>query len=167
MRSTNASEVAGSGSRVTGSKRKKKSENARRLVCSSVMQDYRQLRVWQQGHEITLAIYRVTTCWPREEMYGLISQVRRASASIPTNLAEGCGREGRKELAHFAQIAFASACETEYLLMLARDLGYTMPADDLLQRQTAALKASLLGFVRTLRGRGRKRDADDSDESNP
>ena len=88
------------------------------------MQDFRKLVVWKEGHELTLSIYHITASFPREETYGLTSQLRRARSSIPTNIAEGCGRTGNPELARFLHIAMGSACEVEYLLILARDLGY-------------------------------------------
>ena len=87
------------------------------------MKDFRELKVWQKAHQLTLAVYEASRGFPREELYGLTSQVRRASASIPTNLAEGCGRSSDSEMARFCSMAMGSASELEYLLMLARDLG--------------------------------------------
>ena len=78
--------------------------------------------MWVNAHALTLAIYRATVGFPPEERYGLTWQLRRAAASVPTNLAEGCGRYGDRELARFIAIAAGSASEVEYLLMLARDL---------------------------------------------
>ncbi|MGC2112489.1 MAG: four helix bundle protein [Candidatus Korobacteraceae bacterium] len=86
------------------------------------MQDFRKLNVWGKSHKLTLNIYRITEGFPRSEMFGLTSQIRRASSSIATNLAEGCGRT-QAEFGKFVQIAFGSACEVEYQLLLARDLG--------------------------------------------
>ena len=86
------------------------------------MKDFRQLQVWQKTHQVTLAIYRVTKGFPRDELYGLTAQMRRSSASVPANLAEGCGRSGDAELARFCSIAIGSASELEYHLLLARDL---------------------------------------------
>lgn len=88
------------------------------------MQDFRQLQVWQKAHALTLSIYRATADFPTEEKYGLVSQMRRSASSIPTNLAEGCGREGQRELARYTEIARGSASELEYQLLLARDLGF-------------------------------------------
>ena len=87
------------------------------------MQDFRNLAVWTKAHGITLEVYRLTDGFPRSEMFGLSSQIRRASSSIATNLAEGCGRT-QPEFGRFVQIAFGSACEVEYQLLLARDLGF-------------------------------------------
>lgn len=85
------------------------------------MQDFRNLEVWKKAHSLTLEAYRITESFPRAEMFGLCSQIRRAASSIPTNLAEGCGRT-QAEFARFVQIALGSACELEYELILSRDL---------------------------------------------
>jgi four helix bundle protein len=89
------------------------------------MRDFRSLEIWNQGHSLTLDIYQVTEkFFPRVELYGLTSQIRRASASIPTNIAEGCGRRTQAEFNQFLQIAIGSSSEVEYQLQLARDLNY-------------------------------------------
>lgn len=102
------------------------------------MKDFRELKVWQKAHELTLAIYRVSKNFPREELYGLTSQIRRASASIAANLAEGCGRNSDAEFARYCSIAMGSASELEYHLLLARDLKLFQPGDyeDLAPRAT-------------------------------
>lgn len=82
------------------------------------------MEVWQKAHGLVLAVYRETAGFPKEETYGLTSQIRRAAVSIPANIAEGCGRNGDAELAHFLQMAAGSASELSYELELARDLGY-------------------------------------------
>ena len=78
------------------------------------MKDFRQLKVWQKAHQLTLALYPVTGSFPRDEIYGLTAQIRRACSSIPANLAEGCGRNTDAELARFCSIAAGSASELEY-----------------------------------------------------
>jgi four helix bundle protein len=88
------------------------------------MADFRQLKVWQKAHEITLEIYRVTQRFPKSELYGLVSQMRRAAISIGCNIAEGRGRDSDGEFARFVQIASGSASELEYQLLIAKDLGY-------------------------------------------
>ncbi len=88
------------------------------------MQDFRKLDVWVKSHQLTLKLYQWTASFPRTEQFGLTAQIRRASASIPANISEGCGRAGNKEMAHFLQISFGSACELEYHLLLAHDLGF-------------------------------------------
>lgn len=86
------------------------------------MEDFKDLRVWTKAHELTLAVYQKTRSFPKEEMYGLTSQLRRASASVGANIAEGCGRRSDAEMRRFVQIARGSANEVEYHLLLARDL---------------------------------------------
>jgi four helix bundle protein len=87
------------------------------------MKDFRQLKVWDKAHELTLGIYRATAGFPREELFGITSQMRRASSSIAANLAEGCGRTGDGDFHRFINTAAGSAVELEYFLLLARDLG--------------------------------------------
>ena len=86
------------------------------------MKDFHELKVWQKAHQLTLTIYQITASFPREELYGLTTQLRRSCSSIPANLAEGCGRNGDAEFARFCSIAMGSASELEYHLLLARDL---------------------------------------------
>jgi four helix bundle protein len=78
------------------------------------VQDFRDLKVWQKAHELTLAVYRVTAGFPREEQYGIVSQLRRAAASVPANLAEGRCRRTDRDFGRFVGIALGSASETEY-----------------------------------------------------
>lgn len=91
------------------------------------MQPYQQLRVWQRAHALTLAIYRLTANLPADERFGLCSQLRRAAVSVPTNIVEGSKRLTNADYARFLNIAEASLAETEYLLLLASDLGYLEP----------------------------------------
>jgi four helix bundle protein len=91
------------------------------------MQRFTDLKVWQRGHALVLSVYRMTTAFPLNERYGLTSQVRRAALSVPTNIAEGSKRLTGQEYARFLNIAEASLAETEYLLMVSRDLGYITP----------------------------------------
>jgi four helix bundle protein len=86
------------------------------------MQGFRNLRVWDKAHRLTLEIYRFSRSFPREEIYGLTSQMRRSASSVGANIAEGCGRHGDGEMSRFLQIALGSASELEYHLLLARDL---------------------------------------------
>lgn len=116
------------------------------------MRDYRTLAVWQRSHAIVLRIYAVTRAFPIEERYGLTSQMRRAAASVPANIAEGCGRIGDPELKRFLAIAIASACELDYFITLALDLGYLGRDDgDCLARENLEVRRMLGGFVRRLR----------------
>ena len=109
------------------------------------MQDFRNLEVWNKAHKLTLDIYRLTESFPRAEVFGLSIQLRRAAASIATNLAEGCGR-AQVEFGRFLQIAVGSACEVEYQLLLSRDLGLIRA------EQYDALVANVLEVKRMLNG---------------
>src|SRR5690606_27011238 len=88
------------------------------------MRDFKKYDIWQLSHSLTVEIYQLTYNFPKEEMYGLASQIRRATSSVPTNISEGCGRTSDKEFSHFLNIALGSANETEYLLILSKDLQY-------------------------------------------
>jgi four helix bundle protein len=88
------------------------------------MKDFRTLKVWEKAHAVTLAIYKATEKFPKHELYALTSQIQRAAVSVPTNIAEGCGKDSDAELKRYFLIAMGSASELEYLLLLARDLNY-------------------------------------------
>ena len=88
------------------------------------MRDFRQLRVWDASHTLVLDIYALTKEFPKEELFSLTNQIRRSAYSIPSNIAEGCGRETNKDYARFLQIAMGSAYELDYQMLLSRDLGY-------------------------------------------
>jgi four helix bundle protein len=111
------------------------------------MKGFKELKVWQKAHAMTIAVYGRTRTFPREELYGLTSQLRRSAASIGANIAEGCGRRSDGEMARFLQIARGSASEIEYHFMLARDLHYLREQEfrelscqaDELQRMLTAL----------------------------
>lgn len=93
------------------------------------MRNYRDLEVWEKAHKLTLAIYRGTHDFPKEERFGLTSQIRRSSASIAANLAEECGRRSDGEMARFIQISMGSGAERSYHLLLARDLDFLKNAE--------------------------------------
>ncbi len=95
----------------------------------TTIKDYKDLEVWNLAHGITLKLYRMTKKFPREELFGLTSQIRRCSASIGANIAEGCGRRGDGEFHRFLQIASGSASELDYHLLLARDLSILAEED--------------------------------------
>jgi four helix bundle protein len=88
------------------------------------MRDFKKYDIWQLSHTFTLRIYSNTSLFPKDELYGITSQIRRASSSIPTNISEGCGRNSDKEFNQFLNIALGSASETEYSIILSRDLNY-------------------------------------------
>jgi four helix bundle protein len=93
------------------------------------MRNYRDLQVWAKAHALTLDVYKKSQTFPKEEIYGLTAQLRRATSSIAANLAEGCGRQTDNELARFIRIALGSASEVDYHLLLCRDLGFLQNAD--------------------------------------
>jgi len=88
------------------------------------MRDFRKYDVWKLSHEFVLEIYTVTNHFPKHEIYGITNQIRRAAASVPTNISEGCGRSSDAEFSRFIHIALGSATEVEYLIQLAYDLKY-------------------------------------------
>ena len=116
------------------------------------VKDFHELKVWQKAHQLTLTVYRITAAFPREELYGLTSQLRRAGSSIAANLAEGCGRNGDMEFARFCSMAMGSASELEYHLLLAKDLKLLKAADyqELDQRATE-LKRMLTALMQKLK----------------
>lgn len=88
------------------------------------MKDFRNLKVWERSHSLVLKIYELSRRFPKEELFGLTSQIRRSAASIPANVADGRGRVSDADLRRFLGIAMGSASELEYQSLLARDLGY-------------------------------------------
>ena len=118
------------------------------------MRDFRTLTVWQKSHQVVLRIYKVTEAFPREERYGLTSQIRRASVSIPSNIAEGCGHRSDSEFARYLQLAAASATELQYHIILARELSYLEPEHyKELAENIEELKKMLSTFIKRVRPR--------------
>ncbi|MBN2118998.1 MAG: four helix bundle protein [Anaerolineales bacterium] len=116
------------------------------------MKDFHQLKVREKSHQLALAIYKATKEFPKEELYGLTSQIRRSSMSIPTNIAEGCGRNTDADFARFLQIAMGSASETEYQLLLSCDLGFLSKDQyDKLNIDTTEVKRMLASLLKTIR----------------
>jgi len=116
------------------------------------MKNFKELKVWQKAHEMTLTIYTASRAFPREELYGLTSQLRRSAASIGANIAEGCGRRSDGEMCRFLQIARGSASEVEYHLLLAHDLHF-LPESEfrLLSGQTDELQRMLTKLIQRFR----------------
>ncbi len=108
------------------------------------MQDFRQLKVWRKAHELTLEVYRKSRRFPPEERFGLTAELRRSARSIGSNIAEGCAKDTDAEFRRFVVIAFGSASELEYQLLLAGDLEYLSPTDQ------AALNSSCTEVERML-----------------
>ena len=116
------------------------------------MKDFRKLNVWEKSHHLTLSVYKHTKTFPKDELYGLTSQIRRASASIPANIAEGCGRNSDAQLARFCHIAMGSASELEYHLLLAHDLNYLNKNQfEQLNKDVIEVKRMLTSFTQKLK----------------
>ncbi len=116
------------------------------------MQDFRKLKVWEKSHQFTLDVYRVTAAFPKEEMYGLTSQIRRACTSIPTNIAEGCVRGSDADFRRYLLISLGSTSETEYQLLLARDLSYLSDLEYMqLNQEIIEIKQMLMALIKKLK----------------
>ncbi len=116
------------------------------------MKDFKELNVWGKAHVLTKRIYQSTATFPREERYGLTSQIKRACASVPTNIAEGYGRNSDAELARFLEIAMGSASELEYLLLLTHDLNLLISSDYTeFTNEVIEIKRMLALFIEKLR----------------
>jgi four helix bundle protein len=121
------------------------------------MRDFNKLDVWKRSHQLALAAYKATADFPRDELYGLTSQIRRAAASVPANIAEGCGRDSDTDFARFLHFGMGSASELEYHLLLARDLGLmTAEGHRALSDQTTEVKKMLAGLLRSLKAEARR-----------
>jgi four helix bundle protein len=117
------------------------------------MQDFRNLNVWQSSHQLTLKIYSITRLFPKEEMYALTSQIRRASSSIGINIAEGCGRGSDADFGRFLQMSLGSASEVEYLLLLSHDLNYIKEEIDPLMAEVQSIKRMLSSLLQKTKSR--------------
>ena len=115
------------------------------------MRDYKKYLVWQKSHELVLEISKASSKFPKEEVYGLVSQIRRSSSSIPTNIAEGCGRNSDKDFCRFLYFAFGSANELEYQIILSIDLKYfEVELGQKLLSQIEEIKKMLTGLISKL-----------------
>jgi four helix bundle protein len=115
------------------------------------MRDFREIKVWEKAHRLTLSIYSVTRAFPKEELFGLVSQSRRAAASIAANIAEGCCRDTNADFARFLRMSIGSASELDYHLLLAKDLNFITPSDyEQLASVVSEVKRMLASFIRTL-----------------
>jgi four helix bundle protein len=111
------------------------------------MQHFTKLLVWQRSHKLVLAIYGASVGFPRSEQFGLTSQLRRAALSVPTNIAEGSKRQSQSDFARFLNIVEGSLAETEYLLMVSRDLGYIeLPAASRYLKEVSEILRMLSGL---------------------
>ena len=108
------------------------------------MRDFKKYEIWQLSHAFTLRIYSSTSLFPKDELYGITSQIRRASSSIPTNISEGCGKNLDKEFNQYLNIALGSASETEYLIILSRDLNYIdTETFEILEKEINTIKSKI------------------------
>jgi|TARA_R110001606_G_scaffold357174_1_gene508658 four helix bundle protein len=115
------------------------------------MRNFRKYKVWELGHEITLDVYKLSKQFPKDERFGITSQVRRCSSSVPANIAEGCGRETEKEFKRFLVIANGSATELEYFLILIKDLEIAdKDSIEMLVEKVDKLKRSLNSLINKL-----------------
>lgn len=112
------------------------------------MRDYKKFLVWEKSHQLTLDIYKTLPTFPKEEIYGLTSQIKRSSTSIPTNIAEGCGRNSEKDFCRFLYIAFGSANELEYQIFLSIELAFLEKGKgEILLKQIEEVKKMLNGLI--------------------
>ncbi|MFA5058113.1 MAG: four helix bundle protein [Opitutaceae bacterium] len=116
------------------------------------MKNYRELKIWQRSHALAVSPYQATKIFPKDEVFALTNQMRRACVSIPANIAEGCGREGDAELKRFLTIVLGSACELDYYVLLSCELGYL---DDSVSRRLGSeileIRRMLGSFVQRLK----------------
>jgi len=116
------------------------------------MQNYKDLRVWERAHLLVLDVYNLTEKLPSTEIYSLTSQIRRAAVSIPSNIAEGCGRNSQKEFANFLNVALGSANELEYQFLLAKDLQYIdIKTAELIDEKINEIKSMLISLINKVR----------------
>lgn len=114
------------------------------------MRDYRKLKAFELADELVLMVYTATACFPKEEMFGLTSQIRRAAVSVPSNIVEGCSRNTEKDYLHFLDIAYGSTKELMYQLSLARRLGYVKDTADI-ESKVEEIAKVLSGLINALR----------------
>ena len=119
---------------------------------SEMLKNYKELKVWQKAYQLCIKIYKITKGFPKEERYGLPSQMRRAAVSVPSNIAEGYGRKTTQEYMQALYIAYGSNCELETQILLSGDLGY-IKSDDLknLQRDMGDIERMLKALITSLK----------------
>ena len=116
------------------------------------MQNYKDLKVWERSHQFTLKIYEVTKFFPKDETYALTSQLRRSASSIPANIAEGCGKNTNQDFAKYLNISLGSSNESEYFIILSKDLNYLSQQDfDMLFVLINEIKAMLMALISKVR----------------
>ena len=115
------------------------------------MRNFQELSVWQKSHELTLKIYKISSSFPKEELFGLSSQIRRSASSIPTNIAEGCGRYSKAEMRQFLIISAGSCSELDYQTILTKDLNYISETTfKELSESIISIRKMLYSFIKKL-----------------
>ena len=116
-----------------------------------MLKNYKELKVWQKAYELSLEVYKSTKQFPKDEVYGLISQIRRAAVSVPSNIAEGYGRKTTREYIHSLYVAYGSLCELETQILISRDLNYVEPEIfGKLQEDIGDVERMLKGLIKSL-----------------
>jgi four helix bundle protein len=116
-----------------------------------MLKNYKELKVWQKAYQLCIEVYRITRNFPKEEVYGLTSQVRRAAVSVPSNIAEGYGRRTVGEYIQALYVAYGSNCELETQILLSADLGFVKDEDlDKLQKDLGDVERLLKALIRSL-----------------
>lgn len=119
------------------------------------MKDYRKLQIWQIGKEVAKEVYLITKKFPKSELYGLTSQMRRAAVSIPSNIAEGCGRDSVKEFVQFLRVSMGSVRELETQFYISLDVGYVDEIKfDFIMKRLDELSKKIWAYIRYLKERG-------------
>lgn len=113
------------------------------------MRDYKKLDVWENSYKLTLDVYKLTKSFPKDELYGIVSQMRRAASSIPANIAEGASKSSEKGFGRFLQIAFGSSSELEVFISLSKDLGYLNEIEEI-SNDLIHIKRQLYNLIKTL-----------------
>ena len=117
-----------------------------------MLKNYKELKVWQKAYQLCLEIYKITKDFPKEERYGITSQIRRAAVSVPSNIAEGYGRKTTAEYIQALYIAYGSNCELETQIFLSGDLGFIKGKDlEKLQKDIGDVERMLKGLIKSLR----------------
>jgi four helix bundle protein len=116
------------------------------------MQNYKDLKVWEKAHQFTVKVYEFSKGFPREEIYSLTNQLRRSATSIPSNIAEGCGKNTQNDLARYLNIALGSSNEAEYQILLSKDLNYlNIENYEILTKMINEIKAMLISLIFKIR----------------
>ena len=116
-----------------------------------MLKNYKELKVWEKAYQLCLEIYKATKSFPKDEMYGLISQIRRAAVSVPSNIAEGYGRKTTREYVHSLYVAYGSVCELETQILISHDLDYIGSGTfDKLQEEIGDVERMLKGLIKSL-----------------